>query len=177
MDASTTHPREEAADERHINDIVRRVQWERIQELDPRNMEGSALLPYAHNNVIALADELHSNGYHPLIVWGQLVTDERRVYYDDADLESFSVEDVEDHGDVHFWVEIPRENGERLVCDISAKSETGISRGDMLVSTGRPPEYRAPPESVFEYEPEMEPADLRSVDHYGSFKHKYEPVE
>lgn len=172
------HPREPAVDQKAVANIVRRVQWERLQELDPWKMDGKELLPYAHKNVIALADEIDQHTeYNPRIVLGQLINDEQTDDEIEAHLRSYSVKDVEHKGHVHFWVEIPREDREPLVCDIATKSETGLTRGSMLCRPGRPPEYRAPPDSVFEYDPDMEPADLRSHDHYGSFIEKYDPVE
>lgn len=173
----STPDREKMAEMRAVTEITREVQKRAIDNVNPPVKTGKALLgdAYTPHNAVMLAEKLYENGYEPLLVWGQIVTDERREIYD-TNPDEFTVQDAEDHNDTHYWVEIPRENDEPLVCDIACESRTGVEPGDMIVQSGRPPEYRTPPESVFKFDPRMEAVGLGSYHRYEKFCARFNPI-
>ena len=123
-----------------------------------------------HENAVYLCQYIQDQtSYQPYLRWG--AADVRRTFE--------SVEDAEEAGRVHFWVEIPTESTWRYADVFTMKSSPdGLVRGDILLATNVLPEYyRVPSDSLFKYDETISPTDLLSERHYKRLISRKQPVE
>ena len=153
--------------------ITKDVQQQRLAEqMVPEHENGEPLLGYCHENALALATEFAERGYSPQIVWGAIRDPD--LLPPDVEMDTYTVEDCEQSGIVHFWIEIPGENSEPLVCEISCETtvDGSVERGDAIVVRGRPDDYYVPENSHIRYEDVLTPDDLLSLEHYYDLVHR-----
>lgn len=149
--------------------VAKDVQQQRVADhMVPGSETGKPLLDYCHENALVLARSLAEQGYTPRLVWGAIVDPHETIAQHDTDFSTYTVEDCEHDGLVHFWVEITDGNPKPIVCEIACETELdeSVSRGEAIAVRGRPDNYYVPPNALIRYDDVLTHDDLLSLEHY-----------
>lgn len=151
-----------------IRELVNNARDEIVRR---HNGNPQAINGACHENAIFLCDYiLEHTDWQPYLRWGAV--NHQNYEFDD-------VEDAEESGAVHFWVEVQPDD-EWVYADLFSmkSSPDGLRRGDVFASKGLPETYQPLKDTLFEYDPTViTPNDILSYMDYQLLTSVIDPIK
>jgi len=131
----------------------------------------SAIDGACHKNAIFLCEYcLAHTDWQPYLRWGAV---------EDYKSEFDNLEEAEESGAVHFWVQVKPDSTWFFMDVFSMQSRFDeLCRGDVLVATTLPKSYNPLEETLFKYDSDIiDPVDILSYEDYTVLTDVIEPIE